>query len=561
MFGTMLDTPLLISRILEHAAERHGSSTVTGFDGRGEPQAVRFDVMAARAAATAHALTDLGVEPGDVVGLLAGSRPETVEAMLAIPSMGAVALPVNILRPESFMTSVLRENAVSVVLVDPDVLPSALAVAADVETLRHLVVVDALLPTDTLPTRTGDAPVEVHTLEALLDGRPTTYPWPELDEHRAAALAYTSGTTGSSKGVVYTHRSIWLHSMQMCAAESAALRSGDTVLTTVPMYHVMSWGLPFAAFMSGADIITARPDPGQDVDAGRHLAELLGTYRPNKLNTTPAALQQLLRRLESHPQSISHLAEVIVGGSPVPEALFDAFVERHGVTILQAYGLTETSPIVAFARPDPHSSATHRRSQLLGQGRFPAGVRARVVDGDHIQPNDGMSVGELQLRGPWVTARYISDQSSERFVDGWLRTGDMATISPRGYLDVVDRVDDIIASGGELISTIELEHAIVRDERVTEAAVVGVADARWGSRPLVLIRLKPGATATARSLWEGLEGQVEMWKRPDHWAFVDDIPRTTVGKFDKRDIRALHTAGVYDITTIAPGSQHRTPGD
>ena len=554
MFGTMLDTPLLVSTILDHAAERHGSSTVTGFS-RGEPRTVRFDVMAARAAATAHALAELGVGPGDVVGILAGSRPETVEAMLAVPSMGAVALPVNILRPESFIISTLRENSVSVVLVDPEFLPSALSVAAEVETLRHLVVVDDLPPTDT-----GDVPVEVHALETLLDGRPTSYPWPDLDEYMAAAIAYTSGTTGTSKGVVYTHRSIWLHSMQMCAAESASLRSGDTVLTTIPMYHVMSWGLPYAAFMSGADIITAGPHPGQETDGGPHLSELLGTYRPNKLTTTPAVLQQLLRRLESHPQPISHLAEVIVGGSPVPEALFDAFVKRHDVTILQAYGLTESSPIVAFARPDPHSSATHRRSQLLGQGRFPAGVRARVVDGGRIQPNDGWSVGELQLRGPWVTARYLSDQSSERFVDGWLRTGDMATISPRGYLDVVDRVDDIIASGGELISTIELEHAIVHDERVTEAAVIGVPDERWGNRPLVLIHLKPGISTTARALWERLEGQVEMWKRPDHWAFVEDIPRTTVGKFDKKEIRARHAAGEYDITTIAPGSQHRTAG-
>ena len=553
MFGTMLDTPLLVSAILDHAAERHGSSTVTGFSALGESRTVRFEVIAARAAATAHALAELGIRHGDVVGILAGSRPETVEAMLAVPSMGAVALPVNILRSESFMVSVLRENSVSVVLVDPEVLPAALSVAADVETLRHLVVVDALAPTVTY-----DVPVQVHALETLLDGQPTSYPWPDLDEHLAAAIAYTSGTTGMSKGVVYTHRSIWLHSMQMCAAESASLRSGDTVLTTIPMYHVMSWGLPFAAFMSGADLITASFDPGRETDRGRHLAELLGVHRPNKLTTTPAALQQLLSRLESHPQPISHLAEIVVGGSPVPEALFDAFVERHDVTIVQAYGLTESSPIVSFARPDPHSSATHRRSQLLGQGRFPAGVQARVVDGDRIQPNDGWSVGELQLRGPWVTARYLSDQSSERFVDGWLRTGDMATISPRGYLNVVDRVDDIIASGGELISTIELEHAIVHDDRVSEAAVIGVPDKRWGNRPLVLVNLKPGVNATARSLWERLEGQVEMWKRPDHWAFVEDIPRTTVGKFDKIEIRARHAAGEYDISTILPGSQHRT---
>jgi fatty-acyl-CoA synthase len=340
--------------------------------------------------------------------------------------------------------------------------------------------------------------------------------------------------------------------MQMSMAESAALRSGDTVLTTVPMYHVMSWGLPYAAFMTGAGLITARPRPGRVINTGHDMADLLREFRPNKMATTPATLQRLLRRLETHPQPIGHLSEVLVGGSPVPEALFDAFVERHGVTIMQAYGLTESSPIATFARPDPHSSATRRRAQMLGQGRFPAGVKARIVDGGRVQHNDGWSVGELQIRGPWVTARYLGDEASDRFVDGWLRTGDVASISPKGYLDVVDRVDDIIASGGELISTVELEHAVLLDDRVAEVAVVGVPDERWGNRPLVLVQLKTGATASARALWEGLEGVVENWKRPDHWAFVDHIPQTTVGKFDKIRIRARHAAGDYEITTIAP---------
>ncbi|UVE95747.1 AMP-binding protein [Dietzia sp. B32] len=549
VFGTMLDTPLLVSRILEHAAERHGGSTVTGFVGDMEPRPVRYDVVASRAAATANALTDLGVRPGDVVGILSGSRTEVVEAMFTLPSMGAVALPVNVLRSVEFMVSVLRDNRVGVVLVDPELLPAVLPVAAQVESLRHLVVVDSRIPTDC-----GDVGAEVHALEALLDGQPTTYPWPDLDERSAAAIAYTSGTTGASKGVAYTHRSIWLHSMQMSMAESAALRSGDTVLTTVPMYHVMSWGLPYAAFMTGAGLITARPRPGRVINTGHDMADLLREFRPNKMATTPATLQRLLRRLETHPQPIGHLGEILVGGSPVPEALFDAFVERHGVTIMQAYGLTESSPIATFARPDPHSSATRRRSQILGQGRFPAGVKARIVDGGRVQPSDGWSVGELQIRGPWVTARYLGNEASDRFVDGWLRTGDVASISPKGYLDVVDRVDDIIASGGELISTIELEHAVLLDDRVAEVAVVGVPDQRWGNRPLVLVQLKTGATATARSLWEGLDGIIENWKRPDHWAFVDSIPQTTVGKFDKIRIRASHAAGGYEVTTIAPAA-------
>ncbi|WP_244200737.1 long-chain-fatty-acid--CoA ligase [Dietzia kunjamensis] len=547
VLGTMLDTPLLVSRILEHAAERHGGSTVTGFVGDLEPRPVRYDVLASRAAATAHALAGLGVRPGNVVGILSGSRTEVVEAMFALPAMGAVALPVNVLRSREFMLSVLSDNRVSVVLVDPELLSSVLPVAAQLDSLRHLVVVDGQVPPDL-----GELDADVHALETLLDGQPTTYPWPDLDERSAAAIAYTSGTTGASKGVAYTHRSIWLHSMQMSMAESAALRSGDTVLTTVPMYHVMSWGLPYAAFMTGAGLITARPRPGRVLTTGHDMADLLRTYRPNKMATTPATLQRLLRRLENHPQSIAHLSEVFVGGSPVPEALFDAFVERHGVTIMQAYGLTESSPIATFARPDPHSSATRRRAQMLGQGRFPAGVKARIVDGGRVQHNDGWSVGELQIRGPWVTARYLGDEASDRFVDGWLRTGDVASISPKGYLDVVDRVDDIIASGGELISTVELEHAVLLDDRVAEVAVVGVPDERWGNRPLVLVQLKTGATASARALWEGLEGVVENWKRPDHWAFVDHIPQTTVGKFDKIRIRARHAAGDYEITTIAP---------
>jgi len=550
VFGTMLDAPLLVSRILTHAAERHGASTVTGFVDDLEPRTTRFEVIAARAAATAHALSDLGVGPGDVVGILSGSRPELIEAVFALPSMGAVALPVNFLRRTSFTASALRANDVSVILVDPQVLHPALAVVAEVPSVRHLVVVDSHLP----PTP-GDVDVEVHALEGLLDGRPTTYPWPELDERTAAAISYTSGTTGHSKGVAYSHRSIWLHSMQLCTAESAALTSGDSVLSTIPMFHVMAWGIPYAAFMSGASMITARPRPGQVHHTGRDTAELLATYRPNKMATTPAALQRLLRYLEAHPQSLGHLDEVLVGGSPVPEAVFDAFVDRHGVTIMQAYGLTETSPLATFARPDPGSSATHRRSQLLGQGRFPAAVQARIVDGGAVQPNDGWSVGELQLRGPWVAARYLGDEAPDRFVDEWFRTGDMASISPKGYLDVLDRVEDIIASGGELISTVELEHAILRDHRVADAAVIGVPDERWGERPLALVHLKQGVDLSAHALWSTLEGQVEMWKRPDHWAFVTDIPRTTVGKYDKIAIRSRHAAGEYQITTVRPDAQ------
>lgn len=550
----MLDTPLLLSRILDHAATRHAAAEVIGFDATLRPQPTRFDVAAGRAAATAHALAGLGVGDGDVVGVLTGNRTEAVEALFAVPSMGAVALPLNYLQPLEHIVTALRTHEVSVLVVDPALATIAADAVAGVEDgdgdLAHLVVMDSWTPGEL-----DELPVDVHPLESLLDGVPTTYPWPRLDENSAALISYTSGTTGSARAVAYTHRSVWLHSMQMCTAESAALSSADTVLTTIPIYHVMSWGLPFAAMMAGSTLILARPPATDSVPNGAALAGSLRTHRPSKLATTPAALQLLLGHLETNPQQLGHLREVLVGGSTMSPALFDAFVERHGVTITQAYGLTESSPLAAFARADPHSSATRRRAQMLGQGRFPAGVEARIVDGDRVLPEDGWSVGELQLRGPWVTARYLGDPDDEagRFDDGWLRTGDMATLSSKGFLDVVDRVDDIIGSGGEWISSVELGNAVLLDTRVADAAVVGVPDERWGHRPLVLVRLKPGTPATARSLWEALAGAVELWKRPDHWAFVDQIPKTSVGKYDKRLIRARHAAGEYRVTTIAPG--------
>lgn len=550
MHGTMLDGPLLVSRILEHAAQRHARAAFIGFGSDLRPRTTHFDVVAARSAAMAHALDELGVREGHVVGVLSANRNEAVEALLAIPSMGAVALPVNIHHPRSFIATVLAENDAKVLLVDPELIPLVVDVISNLDSLRALVVLDSEIPADV-----DSLTVDVHPLESLLDGRPTSYPWPEPDERTAAVIAYTSGTTGSAKAVSFTHRSIWLHSLQMCTAESAALHSSDTVLTTTPIYHVMAWGLPYAAMMAGASTIFARPGAGQALPTGHALAGLLATFRPNKFATTPAALQLLLRRLETHPQPIGHLREVLVGGSAMSPALFDAYVERHGVTIMQAYGLTETSPLVSVARPDAHSSATHRRAQVLGQGRFPAAVEARLVDGDRVQPNDGGSVGELQLRGPWVTASYLGDpdDAGNHFNDGWLRTGDMATISPKGYLDIVDRVDDVILSGGEWVSSVELENAVMVDPRVADAAVIGVTDDRWGSRPLVLVALKSGVTATARSLWESLDRSVELWKRPDHWAFVPGIPRTSVGKYDKRAIRASYAAGEYSVTTISPG--------
>ena len=549
MFGTMQTAPLSVARLLDHGAHRHPSASFVTLDDDLVPEAHRFDVFGTRCAALAHALGDLGVGHGDVVGVLAGNLLETLEALIGVPAMGAVAHPVNVRLPLAGILSAIRRSGDSVLVADPRWAETVRAIVEQVDSVRHVVFIGTGTPDVPLPES-----VRVHAYETLLDGLPARYPWPELDENRAAVMAFTSGTTGEPKGVVYSHRSIWLHSMELCMAESAALSPADRVLVNVPMFHVMSWGLPYAALMSGASMIFARsryPDP---LPAGPDIATLLRTQRPNKVATSPLVWLGVHRHLERHPQDISHLEEVLIGGASVPSALIDAFTDRHGVRILQAFGMTETSPLVTVARPDPRSSATRRREQVLSQGRFPAAVESRLVDRGRIVPQDGSSLGELQLRGPWVTTSYLGEDRSELHFDGeWLRTGDVAAITPDGYLRIVDRVDDVILSGGEWISTVELENAVMLDERVAEAACVGVPDERWGRRPMVLVVRKDGSTATAHSLWQRLEGSLELWKRPDHWAFVDQVPRTTVGKFDKKTIRARYAAGDYEITTIAPG--------
>ena len=426
----MLDTPLLVSRILEHGAERHGNTTITGFGDRFHPRTVRFDVIASRAAATAHALSELGIGIGDVVGILSEIRTESVEAVFALPSMGAVALPINILRSPSFIISALEANRVSVILVDPEVLSPSLR-WRPVSRLRHVVVLDSQVPrtsaTPACARARGHARRTVHHL-----------PLAGAGTNSAAAIAYTPAPRAIPRGWLHppvdlAHSHADVHVARRCAVGQRAHHGADAPR------HVLGAALQRSC---PVPVSSLRPRPGAVPHRSR--AELLATHRPNKVSDHPDTLQRLLRRLESHPQSLAHLSEVVVGGSPVPEALFDAFVKRHGVTLIQAYGLTETSPIAAFARPDPHSSATHRRAQALGQGRFPAAVQARIVDAGRIQPNDGWQWASQ--RGPG-SPPVICTTRSRALVDGWLRTGDMASITPRGYLDVVDRVDDITPGG------------------------------------------------------------------------------------------------------------------
>jgi fatty-acyl-CoA synthase len=454
--------------------------------------------------------------------------------------MGAVLHTLNLrLFPEQ-LTYIANHAEDHVVLVDATVAPPLAKVLPTFTTVRHVIVVNG--DATALEAPNG---IQVHSYQELLDGQPDEFPWPSVDERSAAAMCYTSGTTGNPKGVVYSHRSIWLHSMQVCMTDSMGLAQGDRALVIVPQFHAMSWGLPYASFMVGASLIMPdrflQPEP---------LARLIAAERPTFAGAVPTIWQGLLAHLADHPQDLAPLNEVVVGGSACPPALMKAF-DALGVTLIHAWGMTETSPLGCVSRPPAGLSPERTWEYRILQGRFPASVRARLVgDEGKEMPWDGESVGELEVAGPWVTEAYHKPDEGEgtaKFDHGWLRTGDVGTISPDGFLRLTDRSKDIIKSGGEWISSVDLENAVMAHPAVAEAAVIGVPDEKWDERPLVAVVLRDGQQAEPVELRDFLADKVAKWQVPENWAFVDEVPKTSVGKFDKKRLRAAHAEGRLDI--------------
>jgi fatty-acyl-CoA synthase len=383
----------------------------------------------------------------------------------------------------------------------------------------------------------------VHSYEDLLAAQPDSFDWPDLEERSAAAMCYTSGTTGLPKGVVYSHRSTYLHSMGVCLGNSLGMSERDRVLPVVPMFHANAWGLAYAAVMSGADLIMPdrflQPAP---------LARLIEAERPTLAGAVPTIWNGLLQHVREHGGDLSSLRMVPCGGSAVPHALMESFEKELGVLIVQAWGMTETSPIGSVAHPPPgvtEEEAWHYRDT---QGRLLCAVEGRLVgDNGAVLPHDGEAVGEVEVRGPWVTGSYYRDDDPGKFHDGWLRTGDVGTIDALGFVTLTDRAKDVIKSGGEWISSMTLENALMAHPAVAEAAVIGVPDEKWGERPLATVVLQPGATATAEELREFLAGQVPHWQLPERWSFIAEVPKTSVGKFAKTKIREAFAQGEYTV--------------
>ena len=543
LLSTMQDVPLIIRRLLEHGATLHGDSEViTAVEGG--VRRARYAEVGRNAARLAHALRELGVGPGDRVGTFMWNNQEHLEAYLAVPAMGAVVHPLNIrLFPEQ-LTYIANHAEDRVVIVDASLLPVFTGLLPELRTVRHVIVNGAA----DLETPAGTAAVPVHDYARLLAGRPEQYDWPEVDERAAAAMCYTSGTTGDPKGVVYSHRSLYLHSLGISLPDTFGISSGDRLLAIVPQFHAQAWGLPYAAFLTGASL--AMPDRFLSPEP---LARFIAAARPNKGAGVPTVWQGLADHVLRDPQAdISCLREAIVGGSACPPSLMRTHHDRLGIELLQAWGMTEVSPLGSLARA-PHDAAGEEQwRHRLTQGRFPAPVEARIVGPDGaVLPWDGSSAGELQVRGPWITGAYYRDADPSKFDGGWLRTGDVGTISPRGYLSLTDRVKDIIKSGGEWISSVELENHLMAHPDVAEACVVGVPDDRWGERPLAVVVTRDRGPADFADLRGFLAGKVAAWQLPERWAAVPEVPKTSVGKFDKKALRGRYADGDLTVSRVS----------
>ncbi|MCC9707944.1 long-chain fatty acid--CoA ligase [Streptomyces sp. MNU76] len=552
MLSTMQDVPLLISRILAHGSSIHGTSQVITWTGEGEPDRRSYAEIGARAAQLAHALReDLGVDGDERVATLMWNNAEHVEAYFAIPSMGAVLHTLNLRLPPEQLAWIVNHAADRVIIANGSLLPLLAPLLPHLKPVEHVVVAG---PGDR--SLLAGASVQVHEYEDLIAGKPTTYDWPELDERTAAAMCYTSGTTGDPKGVVYSHRSIYLHSMQVNMAQSMGLTDEDLSLVVVPQFHVNAWGLPHATFMTGVNMLM----PDRFLQPGP-LAEMIETLKPSHAAAVPTIWQGLLAELSARPREVASLTQVTIGGSACPPALMQAF-DKLGMRVCHAWGMTETSPLGTIARPPAgvEPGSEEEFAYRLTQGRFPASVEARLTGpGGERLPWDGESAGELEVRGPWIAGAYFGGQGAEPIrpddkfsEDGWLKTGDVGTISPDGFLTLTDRAKDVIKSGGEWISSVELENALMAHPDVAEAAVVAVPDEKWGERPLATVVLKEGSTADFAALRSFLadEGHIAKWQLPERWTIIESVPKTSVGKFDKKVLRRQYAEGSLDVTQI-----------
>jgi fatty-acyl-CoA synthase len=521
MDGLMMDRPLLVKQIAERAETIFGRREVVARTQEGFERSTYSQVVE-RARRLASALTELGVEPGDRVASFAWNSLRHLELYLAVPSMGAVLHTLNVRLFEDDLHYITTHADDRLVFVDSSL---AAAMPSFEATEREV-----LMP-DGPGAREGALDYE----ELIAAGDPS-FEFPDFHEDTAAAMCYTSGTTGRPKGVLYSHRSIVLHTLGAGLPDSMGIREADSAMPVVPMFHAMAWGIPYVATMVGARLVL----PGPDLSPGG-LADLIAAEGVTWTAGVPTIWNGILE-LDPAPD-LSSLRELKAGGSAVPEALIRGFGERFGVPLVQGWGMTETSPLAATSRlpGDAELSDDEAYALRAAQGRVLPLIDFRI---------DADRGGELQVRGPWIARAYYEDPGgAEKFTDdGWLRTGDVAEVERGGYIRLVDRTKDLVKSGGEWISSVELENEVMAHPDVVEAAVIAVPDERWGERPCACVVRRPGSELDADGIRDHLASRVPKWWIPERIEFVDEVPKTSVGKFDKKVLRARFAEAQAPVT-------------
>jgi fatty-acyl-CoA synthase len=537
MKGLMMDTQLLVSSIAQHAGKFHGDREIVSVTADNPRHRYTVREAIERAGRLANALARLGVKQGERVASLAWNDYRHLEIYYGVSGSGYVCHTINPrLFPEQIVY-IINHAEDRYICVDAMFVPLLEAIADKISNVEGFIVMtdEAHMPDTALPN--------TMCYETLLAAESPEFDWPELDERDASALCYTSGTTGNPKGVLYDHRSTVLHALSVLAIDVAGMSSRDVVLPVVPFFHVNAWGTPYSALMAGAKLVL----PGPKMGDGEALYELMDSEDVSVALGVPTVWLALLQYTEKAGKRLDKLQRSLVGGAAVPRALIEAFRDQHGVELRQGWGMTETSPIGTVNTIKAGLEGLSKNEQLdlatkAGRGIF--GVELRIVDdnGDEL-PWDGEAFGALQVRGPWVCSDYykLEGGGGAHTEDGWFETGDVATIDPQGYMAITDRTKDVIKSGGEWISSIELENTAMGHPAVAEAAVIGVAHPKWTERPLLIVVKADDREVSKDELLAYFDGKVATWWVPNDVVFVDELPHTATGKIKKIELRKQFT--------------------
>jgi fatty-acyl-CoA synthase len=531
MQGLMQDWPLLVSKVLDHAATYHGDQEIVSRTTEGPIERCTYKDLHSRARQVAKRLEALGIEKGQVVATMAWNNARHMEAWYGIMGMGAICHTLNPrLFPEQ-LVYIMNHAEDQLLFVETTFVPLIEAIADKLTTLKGVVIMTdaAHMPETKLKNAI--------CYEDWLAEADDEYTWPKFDENTAAGLCYTSGTTGNPKGVLYSHRSNVLHGMLANAADTLGLTSGTSILPVVPMFHANAWAITFAGPMAGAKLVM----PGPKMD-GESIYELLDNEKVTDTAAVPTVWLMLLNHLEANDLKLPYLNQVVIGGSACPPSMIEKFEQNYGVEVSHAWGMTEMSPIGTIGKLKGKQKDIPWEDKLAlksKQGRPPFSIEIKITDDDGNElPRDGKAFGHLMVKGPAISKSYLKGEGGEILdADGWFDTGDVATLDPDGYMQITDRAKDVIKSGGEWISSIDLENTAVGHPDVAEAAVIGIVHPKWDERPLLIIVRKEGTSVSKEDVLSYMDGKIAKWWMPDDVAFVDDIPHNATGKILKTALR------------------------